>query len=116
VVVDDTPYLNVYIHYLTRVVVPTVERGVMREHNSVITRKGQVTLPAEIRHRLGLKRGDKVSFRIESDQVLLTRGESVSAATEGIFKWYVDKPRTAEELRAAAEQAIADEERERSRS
>ena len=88
----------------------------MKEHLSVITRKGQVTLPAEIRHGLGLKQGDKVAFRrLGDDQVLLTRGDGVAKKTEGIFKRYVDKPRTAEELRAAAEQAIADEVEERSR-
>ena len=32
----------------------------MKELRTVITRKGQVTIPAEIRRELGLKREDKV--------------------------------------------------------
>ena len=74
---------------------------VMQDHLGVITRKGQVTLPADIRRRLGLKQGDTVAFRLEDGRVVLTPGESVAAATAGIFKRYVDTPRTAEALRAA---------------
>jgi antitoxin PrlF len=37
----------------------------MKELLSVITRKGQVTVPAEVRRSLGLKQGDKVAFRLE---------------------------------------------------
>ncbi|HWE63287.1 MAG TPA: AbrB/MazE/SpoVT family DNA-binding domain-containing protein [Chloroflexota bacterium] len=85
----------------------------MKEHLSVITRKGQVTLPVEIRQRLGLKQGDTIAFRLEDGHVLLRRGENVATATEGIFKQYVDTPRTAEELRAAAEKAIAEDVLER---
>lgn len=86
----------------------------MREHIGVITRKGQVTLPAELRHTLGLKQGDKVVFRLQDDQVVLRPTASVVAATAGIFK--SDQPAmTAEQLRAAAEEAIADEVVERSR-
>jgi len=87
----------------------------MRERLSVITRKGQITLPAEIRHRLGLKQGDKVAFRLEDDHIVITPGRSVVTATAGVFLQYVDRPRTAEELRAAAEQAIAEDGAERSR-
>jgi AbrB family looped-hinge helix DNA binding protein len=87
----------------------------MNEQLRVITRKGQVTLPAAIRHSLNLKQGDKVAFRLEDGRVVLTRGESVAAATKGIFRRYADTPRTAEELREAAEQAIAEEVEERSR-
>ncbi len=87
----------------------------MTEHLGVVTRKGQVTLPAEIRHKLGLKQGDTIAFRLVDDQVLLRRSENVADATQGIFKQYVDRPRTAEELRAAAEEAIAEDVLERSR-
>jgi AbrB family looped-hinge helix DNA binding protein len=87
----------------------------VHERLSVITRKGQVTLPAEIRRSLGLNQGDKVAFRLEDDRVVLVRSASVTQATKGVFKRYVDKPRSAEELRDAAEQAIADDVEERSR-
>ena len=61
----------------------------MKEHLGIMTRKGQVTVPAEIRHRLGLKQGDRVSFRLDDNQVLLRRGDDVVEATRGIFKQYV---------------------------
>jgi len=34
-------------------------------HSSVISSKGQVTVPQEIRIRLGLKEGDRIEFVVE---------------------------------------------------
>ena len=87
----------------------------MHERSSVITRKGQVTLPAEFRRSLGLQQGDKVAFQLDENRVLILRRASVTQATTGVFQQYVDRPRAAEELRAAAEQAIAEDVEERSR-
>jgi AbrB family looped-hinge helix DNA binding protein len=85
----------------------------MKEHIGVVTRKGQVTLPAEVRYSLGLKQGDKVIFRLQDDQVMVKRTESAVSATAGIFK--SDRPAlTAEELRVVAEEAISEEVAERS--
>ena len=36
-----------------------------------VTAKGQVTIPAEVRRRLGLAPGDRVIFAIEDDQVIV---------------------------------------------
>ena len=89
------------------------QEELMQEHIGVVTRKGQVTLPAEVRASLGLKQGDKVSFRLQDDQVLVKRTESVVSTTAGVFK--SERPAlTAEELRVAAEEAIAEEAAERS--
>ena len=78
----------------------------MNEHVSVITRKGQVTVPADLRHRLGLKHGDNVRFELQDNRVVLTPTHSVVSATAGSFR--SEQPAmTAEELRAAAEKAIA---------
>lgn len=86
----------------------------MKEHISVVTRKGQVTLPADLRHTLGIKQGDKVMFRLQDNEVVLRPTESIVAATAGIFK--SDQPlMTAEQLRVAAEEAIAEEVAERPR-
>ena len=41
----------------------------MVAHLGVITRKGQVTLPADIRRALNLQEGDTVAFRIEDGEV-----------------------------------------------
>lgn len=48
----------------------------MRELESSITRKGQVTIPAEIRNRLGLKPHDKVRFKFEGEVVRITPAQS----------------------------------------
>lgn len=39
---------------------------------SIIQKKGQVTIPADIRNRLGLKEGDVVAFTETSDGVLIS--------------------------------------------
>jgi AbrB family looped-hinge helix DNA binding protein len=41
----------------------------MAAHLGVVTRKGQVTLPADIRRALKLQEGDTVAFRIEDGEV-----------------------------------------------
>jgi AbrB family looped-hinge helix DNA binding protein len=85
----------------------------MHERLSVVTRKGQITIPAEFRRALGLKEGDKVTLSLEEGEVRLARSESVAARTAGIFK--TDEPaKTAEELRVLAEEAIAADVMERS--
>jgi AbrB family looped-hinge helix DNA binding protein len=45
---------------------------------SVIQEKGQVTIPTDIRKRLGLKKGDRVSF-IETEQGVLISPQEVVA-------------------------------------
>ncbi len=90
------------------------EASDMNEQLTVVTRKGQVTIPADIRRALGIKEGDKVAFVLEDDQVKLTRKGSVVEQTAGALK--SDIPTlTSQEEREAAEQAIAEEAIERSR-
>ena len=43
----------------------------MREIVSTITRKGQVTIPSEVRKHLGVGTPDKIAFVIEGDSVRL---------------------------------------------
>src|SRR5215212_3325314 len=85
----------------------------MQERLSTVTRKGQITIPAEFRKALGLKEGDKVALSLEEGQVRLAPSESVVTRTAGIFK--TDEPaKSAEELRVLAEEAIAADVMERS--
>ncbi len=85
----------------------------MQERVSVVTRKGQITIPAEFRKALGLKEGDKVALSLEEGEVRLAPSESVAARTAGVFK--TDEPaKSAEELRVMAEEAIAQDVMERS--
>lgn len=80
----------------------------MQEHRSVVTRKGQITIPAEIRHALNIKVGDKVAFSMEAGEVKLSRTGSVVEATAGALK--SEMPALSpEEERRAAEQVIAED-------
>lgn len=45
----------------------------MREIISSITSKGQVTIPAEVRRRLGVKTRDKVAFVLQDDGAVQLR-------------------------------------------
>jgi AbrB family looped-hinge helix DNA binding protein len=72
-----------------------------------------VTIPVEIRRLLGIRPGDKIAFIATDDQVTLRRGENVVDRTKGIFK-HSGPVLTAEELREAAEIAIAEEAQKRS--
>ncbi len=38
---------------------------------STISSKGQITVPIEVRHRLGLKKGDRVEFVFEEGRTVL---------------------------------------------
>jgi len=84
----------------------------MRELHTVITRKDQVTVPAEIRRELSLERGDRVAFILDDGHVRFERARSVVERTKGVFK--TDRPAlTAEELREAAEIAWVEDALER---
>jgi antitoxin PrlF len=88
------------------------EASDMTEQLTVVTRKGQVTIPADIRRALGIKEGDKVAFVLEDKQVKLTRKGSVVEQTAGALK--SDIPAlTPQEEREAAAQGIAEEAIER---
>jgi hypothetical protein len=62
-----------------------------------------------VRQFLGLKSGDKVAFVLANDQVRLIRKGSPEAATAGMFKPHAASGRSAKHLRAAVEQAMAEE-------
>jgi AbrB family looped-hinge helix DNA binding protein len=66
---------------------------------SVVQEKGQVTIPAEIRKKLGLKKGDLVAF-VETEQgVLLSPQEVIaSEALDQVGRILREKGLTLEEL------------------
>lgn len=53
---------------------------------STVTVKGQVTIPQEIRNRLGVKPGDRVRFRELDAGVLIERQDSRVEAPFGALK------------------------------
>lgn len=86
----------------------------MEELVSIVTRKGQVTIPALIRRKLRIKEGDKVSFIMENNKVLLKYTGSIVERTAGMLK--SRKPSlTAGQLREEAERVIGEETVERMR-
>lgn len=68
---------------------------------ATMTSKGQLTVPKEIREKLGLKPGDRVDMVIESDGSVRMRPASLKARdTFGILAKYghQGKPDTPEEM------------------
>jgi antitoxin PrlF len=55
--------------------------------SSTISTKGQVTVPLEIRRRLGLKEGDRVEFVVDNGQTILRPARS----SENPFEKYIGK-------------------------
>jgi AbrB family looped-hinge helix DNA binding protein len=58
----------------------------MREHLTTVTRKGQITLPADVRRALGVKEGDKVAVSVsdsDSGQATVRPIHSVTDLTFG---------------------------------
>lgn len=53
---------------------------------SSVTTKGQVTIPAELRARLGIKPGDRVGFVETDGKVEIRRQENRVAAAFGMLK------------------------------
>ena len=86
----------------------------MKQQITLVTRKGQVTIPMEIRKALDLKEGDSVVWQLDDNEVRLRPAKSVVARTAGILK-SERQYSTLEKERAAMEQAIAEEVKERSR-
>jgi antitoxin PrlF len=79
----------------------------MRELETTMTQKGQVTIPVEIRTRLGLKPKDRILFEVEGDEVKLRPAPSKILRGYGSIA-----PRTTESIlkeREAFEQGVAEE-------
>ncbi len=55
----------------------------MVAHRGVVTRKGQVTLPADIRRALGIHEGDPVDFRVEDGEVRVRPARATLAGGYG---------------------------------
>ena len=86
----------------------------MKELVTVVTRKGQITVPAEVRKALGLKEGDRVTVSISDAnprQATLKPYESVVDRTAGILRphggW--KKPADLKELRRQFEEGAGRE-------
>jgi AbrB family looped-hinge helix DNA binding protein len=47
-----------------------------------ITSKGQVTIPAEVREALGLKKGDMLAFEVQTEYVVVRKRPSLAEVLE----------------------------------
>ena len=54
--------------------------------SSSVTTKGQVTIPIELREKLGIKPGDRVGFVDEGGRIVLQRQETAIEAVFGLVK------------------------------
>ena len=78
---------------------------------STLTSKGQVTIPKEIRSRMGLKTGDRLEFRIDDQGRVTVRpaGEPTYLRLRGMLHRYAkERPVTVEEMREAVQQGAAE--------
>ena len=63
---------------------PLINEGdIVKELRTTMTKRGQITVPAEVRRLLGLKPHDKVSFAIEDGEVRL---QPASFTLESAYK------------------------------
>ena len=86
----------------------------MSSGTTTVTRKGQITIPSEVRRALGLKEGDRITVTQEDGRAIITRAQSVTERTRGIgYAYRRIPPLTIEEtIRAEKEgfaQAIVDD-------
>jgi antitoxin PrlF len=78
--------------------------------SSLVTRKGQVTIPVEIRQELNIKEGDRVRFIRDGDGARIEPVGDVVAQSAGSLGKYRKGPvPTIAELKEAMEQAIAED-------
>ena len=54
--------------------------------SSSVTTKGQVTIPAELREKLGIKPGDRVGFVEEDGRIVIQRQETAIESVFGMVK------------------------------
>ncbi len=79
----------------------------MKVAESRITAQGQLSVPAEIRRRLGLVPGSTLEWDDQGDQVVVRRsGRSTSDDIHRALFHEKPAPRSLEELKAGLEQSI----------
>lgn len=71
--------------------------------SSKVTRNYQITIPAEIREKLGIKEGDYVTFEVRGDEVIM----KVMRKPWTVRK--LGKKLSVEEIEAIANQAFTDD-------
>ena len=79
-------------------------------YTTILTRKGQTTIPAELREELGLKQGDQIIWTRVDGDVRMTSAREVVRRTAGIFRDRIPQlPPGGIEQRMAVEKAAAEQ-------
>jgi len=73
----------------------------MREITTTLTKKGQVTVPVEIRNFFGLKTNDKITFKISDGIVQISPAKYSIEDVYGIVK-PINKPENFKKIRETA--------------
>ncbi|MBX3070704.1 MAG: AbrB/MazE/SpoVT family DNA-binding domain-containing protein [Thermomicrobiales bacterium] len=82
----------------------------MGSNSSVVTRKGQITIPADIRKELNIKEGDRMIFVRQNGSVQMLTPEEIVRRTSGSLRLPEGRQLLSiEEEKEAVAQAIADE-------
>lgn len=69
---------------------------------ATLTSKGQVTIPIQVRHALGLEAGDRIEFvETEKGQFAIIPTNRSVRELDGMFKGRRKRPVTIEEMNAA---------------
>lgn len=75
---------------------------------ATLTSKGQITIPSQVRHALGLEAGDRVEFvEQEKGQFALIAATRSVRELKGLFKGKRSKPVSIEEMNAAIRRRAA---------
>lgn len=80
----------------------------VKERSSVVTRKGQITVPVEIRLALGIKQGDRLSFQLHKKRLRLIHRGSITKQTAGMLRGNIRPFSPRAEKQAAEEEAAAE--------
>ena len=76
--------------------------------SSVVSSKGQIVIPKEVRTRMHLNKGDRVEFLLEADGVVRLRPMTRDIRSlRGILKWE-GPPVSLEDMDRAIEEAVAE--------
>lgn len=81
------------------------------ERSATVSRRGQVTLPAEVRRALGVGPHDRVAFVVEGATVRLhrTRAEIVARTAGSLQGYFPTVPLSAEKERQQFEEGVTQE-------
>jgi antitoxin PrlF len=77
---------------------------------TTVSKKGQITIPSNIRRALGLTEGDSLAVEQDGERIVLSRIGSYAERSAGALAAYrLATPLTPREEREAFEQGVADE-------